>query len=167
MKLRQAIALIPPFLIFLIFSGCYDTPFPVDSAENSSFDQALIGKWERTNDLTARSASVEVSQLNEKEYQIIYSDEQRGEFRLRAHRSEHAGFSFLNLKSLEGEDTEYSLVSYRLHDSEAGHAQQISLNLLRVTLPHFDSAEELRAFISTHKDHPSVLFEQAMVFERK
>jgi len=164
MKLRQAIALIPPFLIFLIFSGCYDTPFPVESAEKSIVDLALIGTWERKSDGAARNASVEVSQLNENEYRIIYSDEQRGEFRLRAHRSEHADFSFLNVRSLEGEDKEYSLVSYKLHEPETGHAQRLSLSLMRVTLPHFDSAEELRAFISVHKDHPSVLFEQEMVF---
>lgn len=164
MKLRQAIALIPPFLIFLIFSGCYDTPFPVDSVENSKLDYALIGSWERINDGTVRNASVKVSKLNEREYKIIYLDEQRGEFRLRAHRSEHADFSFLNVSSLEGDDNEYSLVSYRFHEHEADRAKRLSLNLLRVTLPHFDSAEELKAFISVHKDHPSVLFEQEMVF---
>jgi|GEM_PF-6003091 len=168
MNLRQVLTLIPPFIIFLIFSGCYDTPYPIDVIEKSELDISLLGKWERNGNSSNRQASVEVSRLNNNEYKILYHDQQRGTFKLRAHPSDHAGWTFLNARSLESNDSdsEYSLFAYKFEDTSKSLPDQVTLYLLRVTLPHFDSADELRAFISTHIEHPSILFEQGMLFDR-
>jgi hypothetical protein len=97
-------------LVVAVIAGCVPSLQPSYSEKDLVFDPVFLGAWTQTNS----TAGWNFTQTGEKEYQLVYTDEEGRAGRFVGHLAEFSGRRYLDLFPVKGDVTANEFYKFHL-----------------------------------------------------
>lgn len=134
----------------LVFMGCpYESKIPLDSADKSKADKALVGKWEEKG---SDSYEWKCELQDGNQYRIVKKSTEDSESEPTVyigHLTDVGGSPFLNVYEKDSEEKSYYI--YRMEKKGEGDRIKFKAMTDNVT-EEFTSSEEFKAFVKKNME---------------
>ena len=134
-------------------SGCYDSPVPLASSDNSTIDDGICRDWIGAPASDGRDGTtyLMIRKFNDKEYFIAYQDEgDRAAECFRGYSLEVQGKSIMHVQSIDNDKRPFLFFAFWMTDQGTLKTQIVNADFPLFKGQAFETPEEQLQFFENH-----------------